>query len=253
MWHVAGFGMHRFVEVVAAALAGHPVHIEARGREDPLPAPLPAGMRVLPLQGSRKFDPAGALPEVGLVLPTHPLEMCRQGLLDGGREHADAILASLAVADDDLVGGEVDVLHAQAAALEQAEAGPVEQDGHEPAHAAEFAKHGVDLLASEDDRQGLGPLRPDDLVEPRQVDTQHRPIEEEQGAQRLVLGGRRDPVLDGERGEKRADLRGSHLGRVPLAVEEDVPPDLGSVGFGEIADRRGRGDSTHPLWRVAGL
>jgi hypothetical protein len=36
---------------------------------------------------------------------------------------------------------------------------------------------------------------------------------------------------DGERGEKRADLRGSHLGRVPLAVKEDVPPDPVHVGL----------------------
>jgi hypothetical protein len=37
-----------------------------------------------------------------------------------GREHGDPVLVALAAADDDLIGGEVDVLHAEPAALEVA-------------------------------------------------------------------------------------------------------------------------------------
>ena len=37
----------RFVKVMAAPLAGGAVHLEARGREDPLPSPVSAGARIL--------------------------------------------------------------------------------------------------------------------------------------------------------------------------------------------------------------
>src|SRR3972149_4062268 len=47
-----------------APLAGHPVDVDPGGREDPLPAPLAARVRVLPHQGSRELDPAGSAPEI---------------------------------------------------------------------------------------------------------------------------------------------------------------------------------------------
>src|SRR5712691_2031511 len=74
-----------FVEMVAAPLAGEPVHVDARRREDPLPAPLTARVRVLARERSRQLDPAGALPEVGLVLLAPALNVSGQGGLDGGR------------------------------------------------------------------------------------------------------------------------------------------------------------------------
>src|SRR3989442_14800096 len=48
-------------------------------------------------------------------------------------------------------------------------------------------------------------------------------------AQRLVLGGRGDVTVHGERRQEPCDLRRAHLGRVPLAVKEDVPPDPADV------------------------
>jgi hypothetical protein len=41
-----------FVEMMAATLAGEPVHVEPCGGEDPLPRPFAPGMRVLPQEGS---------------------------------------------------------------------------------------------------------------------------------------------------------------------------------------------------------
>ena len=46
-----------------------------------------------------------------------------------------------------------------------------------------------------------------------------------------TLGRGSDLVLHGERGQESRDLGGPHLGGVPLALEEDEPPDPVDVGF----------------------
>src|SRR5439155_426848 len=71
-----------FMEVVTATLPGETLHVEARGREDPLPPPVPAGVRVLARQGVGQLDPAGAATEVGLVLLARALEVGDQRGLD---------------------------------------------------------------------------------------------------------------------------------------------------------------------------
>ena len=102
----------RLVQVVAPALAREPIAVDARGGEDPLPPPVPAGVRVLARQRVGQLDPAGAVPEVSLVLLASALEVGDQRGRDRGRQHRHPIFAALAVADDDLVRREVDVLHA---------------------------------------------------------------------------------------------------------------------------------------------
>ena len=148
----------------------------------------------------------------------------------------NAVLVSPAAADDDLVGGEVGVLDAEPAPLEHAEAGAVEQAGHEARYAVELLEHGADLVAAEDDGQPLGALGTHDAVEPGKVDLQHVAVQEQEGAQGLVLGRGRDVAAHGQRGEEAGDLWGAHLGRVALAVEEDVALDPRDVGvFGPAA------------------
>src|SRR5215470_20073496 len=98
-----------FVEVVPATLAGDAVHVNARGREDPLPSPGSAGVRVLAEERAGQLDPAGAVPEVVVVLPAPPLEVGEQVGLHRGRQHGGAIRVPLAVADGELVRREVHV------------------------------------------------------------------------------------------------------------------------------------------------
>src|SRR5437867_8998478 len=94
---------NRFVEMVAAALAREAIHIYAGGREDPLPPQSRPAFGYSASQRAGELDPAGALPEVGLVLRAHALDVGDQRGLDRGRQHCHSILAPLAVADDDLV------------------------------------------------------------------------------------------------------------------------------------------------------
>src|SRR5262245_26949643 len=140
----------RLVQVVAAALTGHAVYIEASRREDPLPSPGSAGVRVLAQERAGQLDPARAVPEVAFVLPVHTLEVGAQLSLHRGRQHGGAILVPLAVADGELVRREIDVLHAQAAAFQQTQARTVQQDRHEPRHAIEVWEDSADTLAWQD-------------------------------------------------------------------------------------------------------
>ena len=59
----------RLVEMVAAVLPGTLVDLDPSRREDPLPGPLAAGVRVLARQGPRELHPAGAVCQVEHVLP----------------------------------------------------------------------------------------------------------------------------------------------------------------------------------------
>lgn len=151
------------------------------------------------------------------------------------------------------MAGEVDILGAQAAAFQDPQAGAVEQASHQLEDAVEPLEHRADFLPAQDDGQSRGPLGADDVVEPGQVNLQHLAVQEEEGAQRLVLGGGGNSAVDGQGGEKRRDLRGTHLGRVPLAVEEDVALDPLDVGLLRLpAVVAGADGRPHPVEQPGG-
>jgi hypothetical protein len=151
--------------------------------------------------------------------------------LDHAGQHRDAILVALAAANDDLVASDVDVLNAQSAALEDSETRAVKHASHQSRRAREAVEERAHLVAGEDDGKPRGPLGAHEVVEPRQLDTQHVAVEKEQPARRLVLGGRGHVAVDGQRGEEARDLRRAQFGRVSLPVEEDVAADPGNVRF----------------------
>jgi hypothetical protein len=103
---------------------------------------------ILPFEGGRQLDPARAAREIGLMLLPHAGEPGQRGP-NRRRQHRHAVLITLAAAHDDLVAREVDVLHAQTAALEHSEARAVE---HQPRHTVEPLEHGADFVTGEDDR-----------------------------------------------------------------------------------------------------
>ena len=97
--------------------------------------------------------------------------------------------------------------------------------------AFEPAQHGPYLVPGQDDGQTLRALGADDLVHPREIDCQDLPVQEEQGAQRLVLRGRGDLPLDGEGAQEAGDFGRPHVGGVALVVEENVATDPRDVGL----------------------
>jgi hypothetical protein len=110
------------------------------------------------------------------MLGSDRLEVLGEIGLGHGRQHRDAILVTLAAPDDELVGGELDVLDAESAALEDPQPGAVEQARHEVWHPVESVEHGTDLVAGKDDRETRGPLCAHDAIEPGKVDLQHVPV-----------------------------------------------------------------------------
>lgn len=87
--------------------------------------------------------------------------------------------------------------------------------------AGELRQQGLGLPAGEDDGHLNRPLGPHNALDEGEFYLEHVAVEEEQGAQRLVLRGGRDVPLDCQMGEELPDLLDAHLLRVALAVEED--------------------------------
>jgi len=146
-----------------------------------------------------------------------------------GGQHRHAVTIALTGAHDDLIGGEVHVLHSEAGTLEQTQPCAVEQDGHEPRRALELSDDGTNLLTSQDDGEPLAALGADHVVKPGHLELEDLTVEKQQGAQCLVLRRGRDVVLLGQGAEELRNLDRSHLRRVALAVKHDVPANPGHV------------------------
>src|SRR5262245_12526005 len=118
------------MKVMPAELTGFAVTVVAGGGKDPLPAPFAAGVRVLLRECVRQLDPTGASGEVQIMELARGFDVRGEGGLDCCGKHGTAIPAALALAHDDLVTREVDVLHTEAAAFEQSDARAVAHLSH---------------------------------------------------------------------------------------------------------------------------
>ena len=110
---------------------------------------------------------------------------------------------------------EIDVLDAEPAALHEAQPGAVHQAGHQAVglggrQPVEGVEQLADLVAREDDRQPPAAAGANG-VEGAEVEVEHVAVEEEQGGEGLVLGARRDVLVDGEVGEEPLDLGGAQV------------------------------------------
>jgi len=98
--------------MMAAALAGRPVDVDACRRKDPLPEPLAPGVRVLRGERPRQFDPASSRLEVELMLTADRFEVPHEIGFDGGRQHRETVSVPFPGAHHDLVARDINILHA---------------------------------------------------------------------------------------------------------------------------------------------
>ena len=125
----------------------------------------------------------------------------------------------------------VNVLDPQAEALHQAEAGAVEELGHQFMNAAHLVDEVQDLFAGEDSGEAFGAFgggREDDGI---QVFVEDFAVEEKESAESLILRGGRDISLLGEVGQEGLDFGGAQFGGVTLVVEKDKAADPIHVSF----------------------
>jgi hypothetical protein len=130
-----------------------------------------------------------------------------------------------------LVAAEIDILDPKSRALEQPETRAIQEKGHQAGHSTEFLQDGTDLFATQHGWEPPRPLRPHERFELREIGREHRPIEEDERVQRLILCGRAHLPVHRKPGQEPLDLQGAHLGRMTLPVEEDEPPDPADVGL----------------------
>src|SRR5690606_38117549 len=97
-----------------------------------LPAPFAFCGSVLARQGIGQPHSPEAGSQVPLVNTSCMRQLRMQTIEADGGQHGSAILAALAMTDQDLASGEVDVLDPQTQAFHQAQSGAVEQARHQP-------------------------------------------------------------------------------------------------------------------------
>ena len=146
--------------------------------------------------------------------------------LQGFGEHGDPILRPLAVADEDLVPPEVDVLDSERQTFHQTHARSVHQLGGQTFVALEFGQDGPHFVPAHDYGQAYRLLGADNLTQLSDRDSDNLPIKEEQRGERLVLGRGADFPVDGEAGEECVYLLFSEGGEGAALVpfEETANP-----------------------------
>jgi hypothetical protein len=90
-------------------------------------------------------------------------------------------------------------------------------------YAVEVRHHGAHLVAGEHRGHPLRAPGAHRLLDAQKVDPQNSAVEEQEGAERLVLHGRGHVALYREPGEERLDLARAQLARMPLAVVHHEP------------------------------
>jgi len=225
-----GFLESSFVDVVALGDAGAGVFREVGGGEEVLPEPFAVSVGVFFIQRVGKMDGAEAVGKVGLVQGFDLFEMLPQGEDEAFGQHGDAIIAAFAVADDDLVVVEVDVFDAKAKTFHKAQAAAIENLSHKFIDAAKVGNDGAGFVFGEDGgdafvffgaQGGKGGFF--------ELDLEDVTVEEENGAEGLVLGGGGDFSFDDEVGDELVDFEDGHLAGM------DADLSLGQVGV-VIAD-----------------
>jgi hypothetical protein len=149
--------------------------------EDVLPGRLAIGVGILLGQGMRQVDSTEPRGDIPIVPAPNGIDLPHQGFHQRSGQEGHAVFLPLAVADDEVLLAEIDVLDPEAEAFHQPQPGTIKQTGHEMLLAIELGQDGADLGAREDHGQPFWPLGPagvdaslqgsleDDFVEEQQA------------------------------------------------------------------------------------
>lgn len=247
----SGGQAHGFLERAWVGMMSHGffadgVGGEVGGGEEVLPVQLAGGVGVFFCQGVGQVYFAVAVFEVLLVGAGDVLELLAQGGDECFGQHGGPVVFAFAIAHDDLSESEVDVFDAQAQALHEAQPAAVEDLGHELGCAAHVFDDGACFGGGEDGGQGARFFGADDVGWEFDGLVEDVTVEEEDGAEGLVLCGGGDVLLGGEVGEEILNFCDAHLCGVAFVVVEDESFDPVFVGLfgavGVVFEAQGVGD-----------
>lgn len=179
----------RRVDVVAADNAGQRVGGALAGGEDELPGPFPRGAAVFFAEGIGEDDLTVAFGQVFLVQGFSILQQLFQFGDEAVGQDGGAVVVALAAADDDLAVVKIQVFNAQTQALAEADAGTIEDAGHEARGAAHLVDDLEGFGVAEDGGQAFGADRVGEVGREGDLDLEDLAVEEEDGAECLVGGG----------------------------------------------------------------
>ena len=163
--------------------------------------------------------------QIGLMTGAHLLEVLAQAIAHEIRQHHATVLLPLAATNRDLATLEIEVLHTQLQTLLQTQSGAVEQRGDKPWHTLQLPQDSPHFVGTQNDRDVYGSLRTRRGSDDTKVLSQHLVVQEQDGAERLILCRRCDVPLHSKGRKERSYVWRAQLPRVPLAIEDDVSPD----------------------------
>ncbi len=128
---------------------------------------------------------------------------------------------------------------------------------HEFGNAAHAVEDGAGFGGGEDGGQGFGFFGADDFGRNFDGDVEDVAVEEEDGAEGLILGGGGDVFLGGEVSEVVLDFLDAHVFGVAFVVVEDEAFDPFAIGLfgavGVVLDANGFGELVEEFFVFAGL
>ena len=201
------------------------------GRKDPEPWPGFASIGVLGFEGIRKMDSGKVLRAVIVEENARFRELLAEGLVEIFREHGDAVFGTLALADMNGVGGEIEILDAEGKHFRKAHTGAVEKARHQQRLALEMGKGGFYFVAGEDDGEAALCFGFGDFAKIADGDLQDFFVEEDEGAEGGVLRRGSNIALLGEISEVGDDGLGAKICGMLFLVKENEAADGCDVGF----------------------
>ena len=207
------------MKVVAAHFFGFTEEGELDGGKEPLPNVLAGGIFVFLFELAWQENPGIAL---GLVLSMEEAHCFHlfANFWEGasGQGHGTVFLA-FAIVDGEEHRLEIKTVDSQVDAFGQTQATAVEEQNHEAVGGLKLSKDGFNLVSGQHNWDVAMAFGTNDAVDLTEISAQHVPEEEKQRVKRLVLGGGRGAMLDGQEREETANFLVAEFGGGPTAYE----------------------------------
>lgn len=179
----------------------------------------------------------------GKVFLMNGFNLCKMFPQDGDEtigEHGHAVVAALAIVDNDAMVFEINIpstssghrLDPQSQTFHQPKSTTIHDLNHEFMCACHVGNDGPGFIPGKHNGNTLA-LFGSDKVEGGfiQINFQEAAIEEDNGAQRLILGGGRYDTSGGEVRDEGLDFLCAHIFGMAFVVKEDAAANPGYVGF----------------------